>query len=150
MQFGGRYERGALYQTTALLRSSDSRRFSPEATRGFDGTLVPTSMYGLWFGRFKWDATLRMGDDVRPDKATVNYSWRFAQLYEVKLFQCRTNSLGCLNAVFPVSRGRVSEVRQPSLGHHRYLAMEQPKDPALAHVMIVARKSQGTQAESTI
>jgi hypothetical protein len=107
-----------------------------------------TPLYGLWFDRFKDGCHSRMGDDIRPDKAmSVELLLELQKLYEVKLFECRSNDEVlniCLHAVFHivsfVGGFRGEEMPMLSLDAiSKYLAYEQPSDPKLAHVMIALR-----------
>jgi hypothetical protein len=105
-------------------------------------------MYSLWFDRFKLGCHSRMGDDIRPHKTmTIELLLEIQKLYEEKLFKCHTNEEVlsiCLHAVFHivsfVGGFRGEEMPMLSLdGIAIYLAMGQPRDPTLAHVMIALR-----------
>jgi hypothetical protein len=107
-----------------------------------------TPLHGLWFDRFKDGCHSRMGDDVRPDKAmSVELLLELQKLYEVKLFECRSNDEVlniCLHAVFHVVSfvGGFRGEEMPVLSLDaisKHLAHEQPSDPTLAHVMIALR-----------
>jgi hypothetical protein len=117
-------------------------------SKGSRWSLSSTPMYGIWFDRFKLGCHSRMGDDIRPDKAmSIELLLEIQKLYESKLFRSKTNEevlALCLGAVFHivsfVGGFRGEEMPMFSLDAiAKYLRYEQPKDPALNHVMIALR-----------